>query len=103
MLLTTRKHARKVRCLDPLTGEILPVDACDTTKGWIDLYLLRPKHKGSYKVFVDRKKRTHAKVRLHTDFDVVTSRGRKLFKVRWTMITGETPRPVETILGPMPK
>lgn len=105
MLLTARKHGRKVRVLDSLTGEVLPTDCVNTTEGWIDLYLLRPgKTKdGGRKVMRDGKRRELAKVRLHTDFDVVTRRGRKIFQVRWPYTYMATPRPRVTKFGPLPK
>jgi hypothetical protein len=103
MRITARTPlGRQVRCVDPLTGETLPVATCDTTQGWIDLYLLRPKAKdGTQKVFVNRKKRAMAKVRLHTEFDIVTHKGRKLISVRWTW--SDKARAIETRLGPLPK
>ena len=105
MLLTASEYGNKIRVLDALTGEVIPTDQVDTTEGWIDLYLARPgKTKDGFnKLFVDRRKREIAKVRLYTDFDVVTRRGRKLFKVRWTMLLHEEPRVIETRLGPLPK
>ena len=100
MLITPKtKLGRKVRCVDPYSGEVLPAFAADTTEGWVDLYLRRP---AEGKLFVDRKKQRIAEVRLHTEYDIVTKRGRKLISVRWTMTTGD-PRCIETKHGPLPK
>jgi hypothetical protein len=93
---------RKVRCLDP-NGQINgTVSACDTTAGWIECYVLRPADKqGNTKVLVDRKKRDFVKIRVHTDFDIVTRRGRKLFSCRWTMT--KPPQLTTVQHGPLPK
>lgn len=95
------KLGPKVRVLDP-NGQINgTVNACDTTAGWIECYVLRPADKqGEVKVLLDRKKRDFVKIRVHTDFDVVTRRGRKLFTVRWSW-TGK-PSVTTKQHGPLP-
>ena len=98
MLITAKtKLGRKVRCLD-VDGGVIMASAVDTTEGWVDLYV--PRSGG--RVFVDRKKRELVKIRLHTDFDIVTKRGRKLIKVRWSW-DGKASLPMEIKVGPLPE
>jgi hypothetical protein len=102
MLIEARTaFGANVVCQDMAGNHISSVFAVDTTEGWIDIYILRPNNvDGLCSVFVDRKNREFAKVRLHTDFDIFTKNGRKLFQVRWTL-DGEA-RPVETQFGELP-
>jgi len=100
MLITAKsKLGKKVRCHHVLTNEVMgTVFACDTKRGWIDMYLVDPT---TNKLYFDRKTGKLATQRLNTDFVIATKRGRKLFRTVWTW--GKPRRPIEYKLGPLPK